>query len=390
MEGDAGLIAGDRGSGGVTARIQERVREAGDTRTPLRIKGRSGWLSAGRPVDATDAVSVADLTGVADYVPGDLTITVHAGTTLADLARLTGEQGQWLPLNPFGSDNGSIGATVATGSSGPFSHGFGTIRDLILGLEVVTGDAKIVRGGGRVVKNVAGFDLVRLMTGSWGTLGVITEVTLRLYALPAHSATIAMEAPTDTRRLAERCRALLEAPIIPYALELVSEEMSRRIGLPPRPMILVEIGGNNAAVSSQKVALAKLGAVIEGPSDCWDRMRTTANGDSIVFRLSGLPAGLATRWDAAKRIVDDADGAMMHASIGRGTVRCILADDLPPKSIERFATSDPSSTLILETAPASLWTMVSPTAIGDRVSRNLRRAFDPYAILNPGILGTIN
>jgi glycolate oxidase FAD binding subunit len=390
VEGDARFIARDSGSNGVTARIQERVRDAAAAQTPLRIKGRSGWLTAGRPVDATYEVSVADLNGVVDYVPGDLTITVRAGTTLADLARVTGEQAQWLPLNPFGSDNGSIGATVATASSGPLSHGFGTIRDLVLGLEVVTGDAKIVRGGGRVVKNVAGFDLVRLMTGSWGTLGVVTEVTLRLYALPARRATIAMEAPTGTARLAERLHALLDAPIIPYALELVSEEMSRRIGLPPRPMILVEIGGNEAAVSAQQVALGKLGAVIEGPEDCWDRMRTIANGESTVFRMSGLPGLLAPRWDAAKRIVDDADGAMMHASIGRGTVRCILPNDLSPDAIERLARSDPGSTLILETAPASLWSRISPNAIPDRVSQSLKRAFDPYAILNPGILGTIN
>jgi glycolate oxidase FAD binding subunit len=390
VEVDARFIPRNGRSISVTAQIQERVREAGAARMPLRIKGRSGWLSAGRPVDATDSVSVAELSGVSDYVPGDLTITVRAGTTLADLARLTGEHGQWLPLNPFGSDSGSIGATVATGSSGPFSHGFGTIRDLVLGLEVVTGDAKIVRGGGRVVKNVAGFDLVRLMTGSWGTLGIITEVTLRLYALPAHRATIAMEAPTEPHRLAERFRGLLEAPIMPYALELVSEEVSRRIGLPPRPMILIEIGGNDAAVSSQKVALGKLGAVIEGPVDCWDKMRTMGNGESTVFRLSGLPAGLATRWNAAKRIVDEDNGAMMHASIGRGTVRCILSNDSSADAIAHLATSDPGNTLILETAPAALWTRLSPTAIPDRVSQSLSRAFDPFAILNPGILGTIN
>jgi glycolate oxidase FAD binding subunit len=374
----------------VTAQIQERVREAAAAQSPLRIKGRSGWLTAGRPVAATDAVSVAELSGVVDYIPGDLTITVRAGTTLADLARLTGEQGQWLPLNPFGSDNGSIGATVATASSGPLSHGFGTIRDLVLGLEVVTGDAKIVRGGGRVVKNVAGFDLVRLMTGSWGTLGVITEITLRLYALPARRTTVAMEAPTTAPRLAERLHALNDAPIIPYALELVSEEMSRRIGLPARPMILVEIGGNEAAVSAQQVALGKLGAVIEAPEDSWDRMRTIANGESTVFRLSGLPGLLAARWDAAKRIVDDSDGGMMHASIGRGTVRCILPTEVSPDEVEHLARSDPGSTLILETAPASLWERISPTAISDRVSQSLKRAFDPYASLNPGILGTLN
>jgi hypothetical protein len=119
-------------------------------------------------------------------------------------------------------------------------------------------------------------------------------------------------------------------------------------------------------------------------------MRTIANGESTVFRLSGLPAGLAARWDAAKRIADNADGAVMHASIGRGTVRCILADDPPLDAIDRLATSDQGNTLLLETAPASLWTRLSPTAIPDRVSQNLKRAFDPLAILNPGILGTIN
>jgi glycolate oxidase FAD binding subunit len=323
-------------------------------------------------------------------VPGDLTITVRAGTTLGDLARVTGEQGQWLPLNPFGSDGGSIGATVATGSSGPFAQGFGTIRDLVLGVEVVTGDAKVIRGGGRVVKNVAGFDLVRLMTGSWGTLGVITEVTLRLYALPSHRATIAMDAPTDVNRLAERCRALLAAPIIPYALELVNEELARRIGLFARPMILIELGGNGAAVSAQKDALGKLGAVIDAPPDSWDRMRTSANGESTVFRMSGLPAGLAMRWDAAKRIVDEAGGGMIHASIGRGTVRCIVRNEVPIDAVERLAAPDAIGTLILETAPASLWQRISPTAIPDRVSQNVKRAFDPLAILNPGILGTIN
>jgi hypothetical protein len=119
-------------------------------------------------------------------------------------------------------------------------------------------------------------------------------------------------------------------------------------------------------------------------------MRAIANGESTVFRMSGLPGLLAARWDAAKRIIDDADGAMMHASIGRGTVRCILPNDLSADAIERLASSDPGSTLILETAPASLWDRISPTAISDRVSQSLRRAFDPFAILNPGILGTIN
>lgn len=374
----------------MTSTIQERVREARAARTPLRIAGGSSWLSAGRPVSASERISVADHSGVVDYVPSDLTITVRAGTTLAEIARVTGEQGQCLPLNPFGSAHGTIGATVATASSGPLSHGFGTIRDLILGVEIVTGDAKIVRGGGRVVKNVAGFDLVRLMTGSWGTLGVITEISLRLYALPAHRMTMAMDAPTDTRRLAQRLRALLDAPIIPFALELVSEELARRIGLSPRQTIFVEFGGNAAALSAQRDALLAIGTATEVPTEVWEKMRATAVSDVMVVRASGLPAGLAERWERAQSIRGDGEPPMMHASIGRGTVRCIIPGELPAPAMDGLTASHADDTMIFETLPATLWASVAPSAIADRVSQGIKRAFDPLGILNPGILGQTN
>lgn len=370
--------------------IQERVKAAAAQSTPVRIAGRSTWLGAGRPVAATQTVSLADHNGVVDYVPNDLTITVRGGTSLGDLARVTGDEGQWWPVNPFGSDEGSIGATVATASSGPFAHGFGTIRDLVLGLEVVTGEGKIIRGGGRVVKNVAGFDLVRLMTGSWGTLGAISEVTLRLYAKPSHRVTMAMEAPTDARRLAERLRALLDAPIIPFAMELLSDNLSQRVGLPPRQMIVVEFGGNAAAVSAQRDAFVKLGAAIEAEPQCWDKLRAAGSGKSIVFRLSGLPVGLATRWDLAKAILEDSNDTLMHASIGRGIVRCVVPDTLSSAAIEKLVAAKTNHTLILESAPADLWKRISPSAIADRVSQSVRQAFDPMTILNPGILGPVN
>jgi glycolate oxidase FAD binding subunit len=392
MEGNACRVASNGRNNGRSngVIIQERVREAAAQSNPVRIAGRSTWLSAGRPVAATQTVSLADHSGVVDYVPNDLTITVRGGTSLAELSRATGAEGQWLPVNPFGSDEGSIGATVATASSGPFAHGFGTIRDLVLGVEVVTGEGKIIRGGGRVVKNVAGFDLVRLMTGSWGTLGAISEVTLRLYAKPSHRLTMAMETPTDARRLAERFRGLLDAPIIPFALELLSDNLSQRIGLPPRQMILVEFGGNAAAVSAQRDAFVKIGAAIEAPPECWDKLRAATSGTKIVFRLSGLPAGLAARWDFAKQTLEESHDTLMHASIGRGIVRCVAPDALSSTAIEKLVAARTNHTMILESAPADLWKRISPSAITDRVSQSVRRAFDPMMILNPGILGPVN
>jgi len=161
-------------------RVADAVRAAAEAGEGLRIVGAGTWLDAGHPVSATRTLSLADDRGIVAYSPGDLTITVRAGTTLAEIAEALREHGQWLALDPEGGMDVTIGATVATGSYGPAATLYGTVRDQLLGMTVVTGRGDIARPGGRVVKNVAGFDLTRLMTGAWGTLGVITEVTLRV------------------------------------------------------------------------------------------------------------------------------------------------------------------------------------------------------------------
>lgn len=161
-------------------RVVDAVRAAADAGEGLRIVGAGTWLDAGHPVAAMRTLSLADDRGIVAYSPGDLTITVRAGTTLAEIAEALREHGQWLALDPEGGMEVTIGATVATGSYGPAATLYGTVRDQLLGMTVVTGRGEIARPGGRVVKNVAGFDLTRLMTGAWGSLGVITEVTLRV------------------------------------------------------------------------------------------------------------------------------------------------------------------------------------------------------------------
>ena len=160
---------------------------------PLRIAGRSAWLDAGRPVRAVKSLSLRDDSGIVGYVPGDLTLTVRAGTPLSEIARATQEHEQWLPLDPYGSSDGTIGATIATGSAGPLASSFGLPRDLLLGLEFVNGRGDVVRAGGKVVKNVAGFDLPKLMVGSLGTLGVIVQVALKVRPLPKATRTLVTE-----------------------------------------------------------------------------------------------------------------------------------------------------------------------------------------------------
>lgn len=160
--------------------ISAAVRDAAAAGGALRIVGRGTWLDAGFPVSADAQLVLGDDNGIVAYVPDDLTVTARAGTTLRELNDALGAHDQWIALDPDGGPDVTIGATVATCSYGPVAAFFGTPRDQVLGMTVVLGTGEVIRVGGRVVKNVAGFDLTRLMIGAWGTLGVITEVTLRV------------------------------------------------------------------------------------------------------------------------------------------------------------------------------------------------------------------
>src|SRR5262245_18951017 len=125
--------------------IAERVREAHAASRRLRVEGARTWTRAGRPVAADETVSLADHRGIIEYVPGDLTMTVKAGTTFAEISAATSREALWLPLEPWGGDNGTIGATVSTATAGPFAFAFGTPRDQVIGMEFVTGDGTTVR-----------------------------------------------------------------------------------------------------------------------------------------------------------------------------------------------------------------------------------------------------
>src|SRR5690606_12276079 len=161
-----------------------------------------------------------------------------------EIARLTSAERQWLAMDPFGARAGTLGATVAAGSSGPPAHAFGTPRDQVLGLEVVSGTGEAIRAGGRAVKNLRGFALTRLLPGSGGTLGVITDSTVRLRAMPAAEAHLAVAVPDDrAAALAALTRAAMELRATPYALELVNAALAARLGLPAATTLLVRLGG---------------------------------------------------------------------------------------------------------------------------------------------------
>lgn len=373
--------------------IAEQLREASAARRSLRIVGAGTWLEAGRPVDAEQTLSLSEQHGIVEYVPGDLTLTARAGTRLADIRAATAANGQWLPLEPWGGDDGTLGATVSTATAGPHAAAFGQPRDVVLGMEFVTGAGHVVRAGGRVVKNVAGFDLTRLLVGSWGTLGVITELSVRLRAVPEQTRTVAVAVDPSHSRLNELAGTLRALPFVPLAAELLNTPASGQLGIGDRALLLVKLGGNEKSVKGQLEALSVLGDRRDVEPSVWERLRRMEPAAAAVWRWSQLPSLFGETWSAADRATRQLKGgALMHGNPARGVVRVLTdsgagvnAGELTGAAIELQATG--RGTVVIERLPRDAWPLLEPTAAQDSLSRALRDKYDPARVLNTGILG---
>ena len=372
-----------------TESIAAQVRAARASRTPLRVVGGASWMDAGAPCDATDRIEAGALRGVVEYEPGDLTLTARAGSTLAELQQATAAHGQWLPLDPAGSADATLGATIATASWGPLAAAYGTPRDQVLGCEVVTGTGDVVRAGGRVVKNVAGFDLTRLMVGAWGTLGVITEATVRLRARPEVDETLAIVLG-GAESIAHASRWLRTSAFTPLAAELLSPARGAAVGVGSvaAPVLLLRAGGNAPMVRELMRAATSLGDGQPLDSSVWHRLGTS-DGAGTTFRVSAAPARIAALWAATASVVEGAGGTA-QANLWRGVVRCTIpaagTRDFMGVLKDMLAAGHPA-TLVRERGPSWLWEQASSDGALAALAAGVARAFDPDHLLNPGIMG---
>ena len=373
-----------------TARIRDEVIAARAGGTPLRISGAGTWMDAGRPAAIARLLAVRD-DAIVEYNPGDLTMTARAGASLAALSEAARANGQCIALDPFGSARGTLGATLATASAGPLAHAFGTPRDNVLGVELVTGEGLVARGGGRVVKNVAGFDLTRLAIGSWGTLGVITEATLRLRALPEHDITVAIALATRPNDAASTLDQLRALPLAAWAVEVVNGAVATALGLGNVPLILARLAGNEQLVAAQRASLATLGEVAVLDGAVWSRLLGIEPAAPAVARVSTLPSAMPALLGDALPTGAMPEGTLIHSTPSRGVIRCIVPHDALG-SLRRAvgrARRHPSAPLtwIWERLPADQWADLAPSPVATKLASRTRDAFDPARVLNRGILG---
>ena len=166
-------------------------------------------------------LSTTRLNKVEEYDPGDLTIAVQAGMPFAEMQRQLGEHQQWVPCDASSLEHATVGGLLATGAAGPLKSTFGHMRDFCIGVQFVTADGKVVKGGGRVVKNVAGYDLMKLLTGSYGSLAVITRANFKVFPRPRQTRTFACSFHSLEEALQFRTR-IFQSPLTPMCMEIIS------------------------------------------------------------------------------------------------------------------------------------------------------------------------
>jgi glycolate oxidase FAD binding subunit len=242
-------------------------------------------------------ISLAGCAGILEYDPGEFTFTALAGTRLTDIQSALARNGQYLPFDPpLASEGATLGGTIAAGLSGPGRVRYGGVRDFILGVRFVTGAGEVVRGGGKVVKNAAGFDFPKLMVGSLGRLGVIVEATFKVFPRPLAYATLKM----DCGKLPSACEMMARLSTAPFDFE--------GIELQPPGQIWLRLGGAEATLGERVKKLEKFVAVsgeqLEGQQDAafwsaapWAGLeknavarRSTATLVKVPLTLSSLPA----------------------------------------------------------------------------------------------------
>lgn len=237
--------------------LREHVRAAAAARRPLRIRGGGSKDFYGGPLEG-ELLDVSGLSGVSDYEPTELTITARAGTRLAEIERVLAERGQMLAFEPplFGGQ-ATLGGAVAAGLSGPRRAHCGALRDFVLGVGIVDGRGELLRFGGKVIKNVAGFDVSRLMAGSLGTLGLIAEVTLKTAPRPRAECTL--QFAMDQAKALESLTHWATRPL-PLSATVWHDGVLR-----------ARLSGAEAAVRAARESLG--GEMVSGAEEYWDDLR---------------------------------------------------------------------------------------------------------------------
>jgi len=404
---------------GTVAEITEILRFASAERLALVSVGGKTHLHIGMPPHKYDfALDVSAMNHMLAYEPRDLTLGAEPGMTYADLDRTLREKGQFLPLAPPFPERATLGGIVAAGADTPFRYAHGTTRDFLLGAEFVTGEGIVSKSGGRVVKNVTGYDLHKLLIGSLGTLAVITRLNFRTFPLPP-AQRMFVAAFADTSSAVTFCREMTKCPLQPRILDVLDQRAGelfavRGASFASRPswLVAVEAAGHRAvlerhardlAVMSRDAHADEFITLDEPQRDhllrClseFSPIAFRANSATTIFRIAALPSAVPALLKDIQKLAERQahDCAILVRALG-----VVYVALLPPADAKASQESESCSRELMnlciaagaapmiERCPAEIKSALSvwpPAGKEHEIAKRLKHVFDPQGVLAPG------
>jgi glycolate oxidase FAD binding subunit len=394
---DAGAIAAVV-SPGSTDDLATMVALAHQYHWRLLLVGQGSKLDWGGLVQQPDVVvSTARLNRLVDHAVGDLTVTAEAGMRFADVQAVLATANQTLALDPVYPDQATLGGIVATADTGSLRQRYNGVRDMLLGLSFVRADGQVAKAGGRVVKNVAGYDLMKLMTGAYGSLGILTQVTLRVYPMPGASQTVVLTGAGD--RIGQLARTVLTAALTPVAVDVLAGQVLRDLGLSGPLGLAVQFQTMPAGVTEQTSRITALAeqlgltvatfgetaettlwrqvreSIAEAPRAQWITCKIGVRPTAAVAALATLDQGVPGPWHA-----------QIHAASGLG--KLALDGGIAPAAIAQIRAN-------LTAQQGFLTVLQAPTAVKQQLDvwgytgnaldlmQRLKTQFDGQQVLNP-------
>ncbi len=370
-----------------TQEVTDVIQAAGRERQAIVVCGGGTMLETGNPPDRYDVELRPVMAGIKEFSPDDMTVTVEAGSTLAELNGALADHGQRVALDVPEDDRATIGGIASANAAGGLRYAYGTPRDLILGMTVIDGRARRLVLGGKVVKNVAGYDLARLLSGAYGTLGVITELTLRTH--PVAESTQRLVFDFDRVEQADEVRAAIYASGLPLAaFDLEAEHSGNR----ERWSIAVTVEGSPSEVEHQRSRLAELAGA--APKDAGNGGRELRRPSRYEFaaRATVPPDRLLPLASTVSDQLDEESRRFLHGHLGSGILRFRYLGEDAGSAVSTLETvraccRKEGGSLIVEDRCSQLHGVIDawgPPPAALPLMKGLKRKFDPANILSPG------
>ena len=381
------------------ASLSEIVQCAHRERWTILPCGSGSKLNWGGLVKSPQlALSTQRLNQIIEHAVGDLTVTVEAGVKLADIQAKLQQYQQFLPLDPAYPDSATLGGIVATADAGSWRQRYGGVRDMVLGLSFVRADGAIAKAGGRVVKNVAGYDLMKLFTGSYGTLGIISQITFRVYPLPKASRTLLLTGEAEAIAIASQ--TLLKSSLTPTAADALSASLVSRLESGRGMGLLIRFQSIPESVQEQAQHLATLAQQVglqiasydnNDESALWQRLQSfislPATEAAVTCKIGVMPTSAIPLLTHLDQLTADRGLGRVHLSSGLGKLQ--LGEDTTLQQIKvlRSRCQDSHGFLTILEAPAEIKQQLEPWGYAGNaleMMKKIKQKFDPENCFSPG------